>query len=136
MSIIGRFGVVKGIVRSAQCTVSESVGDCVYLSGSIGALDIVRKADPTDYAKLPTVRVIISKSSTTQCSVQWEGETPAIFSGLFVGKTYFLGSDAKLVSNPPDPSVVDTFVQPIAMAIAADRAYVKPSINLTKLISG
>jgi len=134
MAIIGRFGRL-GAIRSARCTVAESVGDFVYiLDEPLNGLDQVRKADPADYNKLPAVGVIISKQSSDFCRVQWDGETPPIFSGLSPGEIYFLGADSSIAERPPKPSAPgeEFFVQTVAVATAEDKVYIQTENNLTK----
>lgn len=132
MALLARFGSRVADVRVADCTPAEVVGDFVYISSpKVADRDQVRKADPSDYDKLPAVGVIISKPSSTTCLVQWMGETPAIFSGLSAGELYFLGADAKLAEVPPAPVSKDMFVQVVAVALSEDRAYVRPEGNLT-----
>lgn len=132
MALTARFGYRAADVRSADCSSAEAVGDFVCISGpQVSNRDQVQKADPSDYDKLPAVGVIISKSSPTTCLVQWMGETPAIFSGLSAGEPYFLGADSKLAEVPPPPVSQDMFVQVVAVALSADRAYIRPEGNLT-----
>lgn len=132
MGLQARFGYRAADIRPADCTTAEAIGDFVCISGpQVSNRDQVAKADPADYDKLPAVGVIISKPTTTTCMVQWMGETPAIFSGLSAGEPYFLGADSKLAEVPPPPVSHDMFVQVVAVALAADRAYIRPEGNLT-----
>lgn len=133
MAIQARFGSRAVDVRAADCTVSEGVGDFVFIVGNpVGGRDQVRKADPSDYDRMPAVGVVILKPTTTSCLVQWLGETPPIFSGLSAGEIYFLGSDSKVAETPPLPSTSNMFVQTIGVAAASDRLYVKPESNLVR----
>ena len=139
MAIVGRFGRL-GAIRQAVCTVSEEVGDLVYIDSSTTppyGYDSVRKADPYDIDKLPAIGVIISKQDSYFCRVQWEGEIPTgIFTGLRAGELYFLGADAKLALQPPHPGPGQyTFVQSVAVATSDTKIYVRPNDSLTKLIA-
>ena len=57
----------------------------MYLSGS----NTVGLANATDATKL-AIGIVLSKSSSTQCVVQLEGENSS-FSGLTIGVVYYLG---------------------------------------------
>ena len=132
MGLLARFEYRAADVRSADCTAAEDIGDFVCISGpQVSNRDQVRKADPSDYDKLPAVGVVISKSSSTTCLVQWMGETPALFSGLSAGEPYFLGADSRLAEVPPVPTTQNMFVQVVAVALSEDRVYVRPEGNLT-----
>jgi len=135
MPLAARFGYRHRDIRAAECTAAESVGDFVCIvDDPPNGVDLVGKADPGDFNKMPAVGVIISKSSPTDCRVQWMGETPNIFSGLSSGEVYYLGSDAKIAEVPPIPAVTKMFVQPVAIATAPTRAYIKAETNLARRI--
>jgi hypothetical protein len=135
MGLAARFGLRIKDVRAAECTPAESVGDFVCIvDDPPNGYDLVGKADPEDFNRLPAVGAIINKSSPTRCLVQWLGETPNIFSGLSSGEVYFLGADAKPADVPPVPSGVPAFAQSVAVATAPTRLYIKPSDQLTKRI--
>ena len=119
-------------IREADCTVAEEIGHFVYVIGDpVSGRDQIRKSDPSNYDKMPAVGVLISKDTDTKCFVQWLGETPAIFTGLSTGEIYFLGADSNIAEVPPSPTPTGTFVQPIGVAVAPDRVYVRPEANLT-----
>jgi hypothetical protein len=137
MAIVARFGrqeqsESQSIIREALCTILEEPGHVVYLMSTDNGKDVVRKAIPSDYAKLPAVGIIIDKASGTSCRVQWLGETPSLYSGLEVGKMYFLNTSSQLSLSPPAPTTGDLFVQVIGVAISASRIFVKPDDTLTK----
>ncbi len=136
VAVFGGSATLKALfsrdIRQADCTVDEVIGDFVYVMGDpVADRDQVRKANPANYDKLPTVGVVISKSADDKCLVQWLGETPALFTGLSTGEIYFLGADSKIAEVPPAPVTVDMFVQPIGVAVAPDRVYIRPEANLT-----
>jgi len=136
MALTARFGLRFNDIRSADCTSAEAVGDFVRISGSqVSNRDQVRKADPADYSKLPAVGVVISKSTTTSCLVQWMGETPEIFSGLSAGNLYFLGTDSKIANTPPAPIGRDMFIQTVAVAVSSKKVYIRPSNNVYRRIA-
>lgn len=135
MGLQARFGYRAADVRPADCTTAEAIGDFVCISGpQVSNRDQVIKADPSNYDKLPAVGAIISKPTTTTCMVQWMGETPPIFSGLSAGEIYFLGADARLAEHPPLPTSSDMFVQPVAVALAVNRAYIRPENTLIRRV--
>jgi hypothetical protein len=135
MGISARFGVRVKDVRSAECTAAESVGDFVCIADDPpNGLDVVAKADPSDFAKMPAVGVIISKSSPTHCLVQWLGETPNIFTGLSSGEVYFVGEDARIAEAPPTPTTVPLFSQFMGVATAPTRLYLRPNDHMVRRI--
>lgn len=132
MGVAARFGYDAKVIRRAQCTAAEAVGDLVCIADDPpNGYHVVAKADPSDYDKMPVVGVIISKQSPTMCLVQWTGETPDLFTGLASGEIYFLGADSKLAEVPPVPTTVPLFTQPVAVATAPTRVFVRPENNLT-----
>lgn len=133
MGLSARFGVRVKDVRLAECSVAESVGDFVcIIDDPPNGHDLVGKADPSDFSKMPAVGVIISKSSPTRCLVQWMGETPNIFSGLSSGEVYFVGADAKVAEVPPVPATVPLFTQFMGVATAPTRLYLRPNDHMVK----
>jgi len=135
MSLSAKFGLRldPDVVRKAECTASDSVGDFVCIvDDPPNGVDLVGKADPADFDKMPAVGVIISKPSDTDCLVQWIGETPDIFTGLSSGEIYFLGADSRIAEVPPVPTAIPLFVQTLAVATAPTRCYVKPENMLTR----
>jgi hypothetical protein len=133
MGLSARFGIRVKDVRRAECSAAESVGDfvCIVADPPNGH-DLVGKADPSDFAKMPAVGVIISKSSPTDCLVQWLGETPNIFSGLSSGEVYFVGADARIAEVPPVPTTVPLFTQFMGVATAPSRLYLRPNDHMVK----
>lgn len=135
MGVSARFGVRVKDVRRAECTAAESVGDFVCIvDDPPNGVDYVGKADPADFGKMPAVGVIISKSSPTDCLVQWLGETPNIFTGLSSGEVYFVGEDSKIADVPPIPTTVPLFAQYMGVATAPTRLYLRPNDQMTRRI--
>jgi len=133
MGLSARFGIRIKDVRSAECTAAESVGDFVCIADDPpNGHDLVGKADPANFAKMPAVGVIISKSSPTRCLVQWLGETPNIFTGLSSGEVYFVGVDAKIAEAPPVPTTVPLFAQFMGVATAPTRLYLRPNDHMVR----
>lgn len=135
MGVSLRFGVRVKDVRAAECTDTESVGDFVCIANDPpNGHDLVGKANPADFTKMPSVGVVISKSSPTQCLVQWFGETPNIFSGLSSGEVYFVGVDAKIAEAPPVPTTVPLFTQFMGVATAPTRLYLRPNDHMVRRV--
>lgn len=135
MGISARFGVRVKDVRAAECTSSEAVGDFVCIADDPpNGLDVVAKANPADFTKMPAVGVIVSKSSPTQCTVQWLGETPNIFTGLSSGEVYFVGVDARIAEVPPVPTTVPLFAQWMGVATAPTRLYLRPNDHMVRRV--
>lgn len=135
MGVSARFGVRTKDVRAAECTAAEGVGDFVCIvADPPNGVDYVGKADPADFTKMPAVGVIISKSSPTECLVQWFGETPNIFTGLASGEGYFVGVDSKVAGDPPTPTTVPLFTQWVGVATAPTRLYIRPNDHMVRRI--
>jgi hypothetical protein len=129
VTFIARFGYRYKDLRAANCTVDEQVGMWVCIVGNkVAGKDQVRKADPMDYTKWPSVGVIVNKSTVTNCIVQWFGETEGIFSGLSAGEPYFVGLDSYISDNSPTPLVgLEARAQKIGVATSETQLYVMPS---------
>lgn len=135
MGVSARFGVRVKDVRSAECTAAESVGDFVCISDNPpNGHDMVGRADPANFTKMPAVGVIISKSIPTMCLVQWLGETPNIFTGLSSGEVYFVGEDARVAEVPPVPTTVPLFTQFMGVATAPTRLYLRPNDHMVRRV--
>ena len=132
MAVIAQFGRADQSVRLAICTAAEDVGHWVYVEVEKTATDPeeVRKANPTDFNKMPAVGVIISKITATLCEVQWFGETPDVLSGLGVGEVHYLAHDGTAKSDPPIPGGSPVFWQTLGIGLSADSLYVKPDDQL------
>jgi len=137
MPLSAQFGLRldPDVVREAECTSAEAVGDFVCIAGDPpNGYDVVAKADPADFNKMPAVGVVISKSSPTECLVQWYGETPDIFSGLSSGEVYFVGADSKIAEEPPTPITVPLFTQFMGVATAETRLYLRPNDHMVRRV--
>ncbi|RLC88636.1 MAG: hypothetical protein DRJ03_01820 [Chloroflexi bacterium] len=135
MSLNASFGYSRNEVRRAECTAAEGVGDFVCVAGDPpNGHDVVAKADPADFNKMPAVGVVVSKSTPIECLVQWFGETPSIFTGLASGEIYFVGSDAKIAEEPPTPTTVPLFTQFMGVATAPTRLFLRPNDHMVRRI--
>lgn len=113
---------------TAACQSSDSVGDLVYVSGSFSGNDyVVTKADVTQYVKMPTIAVITVKLSPTRCVIQFSGEVPGLYTGLSVGRVYFVGTDSRPTAVPPTPGLGQRlYLQSIGVAVDADVLRLNP----------
>lgn len=92
---------VDPALATATCTAAEAVGDLVYISGNkTGADYAVRKADVTDYTKMPVVAVIVYKISATKAVIQFGGEV-GLYTGLTPGQVYWVSDSATPTNVPP-----------------------------------
>jgi len=137
MPLSAQFGLRldPDVVREAECTAAEAVGDFVCIADDPpNGYDIVAKANPADFNKMPAVGVITKKTSPTKCLVQWYGETPDIFTGLASGEYYFVGSDSRVSDVPPIPVTVPLFSQWMGVATAPTRLYVRPNDHMVRRV--
>lgn len=122
---------VDGSLATATCTAGEAVGDLVYISGPrVGSDYTVRKADISDYTKMPAVAIITSKLSATQAVIQFEGET-GLYSGLSPGRLYWVSDSGIPTSTvPPISSGQRKYHQSIGIATDSDRIRLEFNKNL------
>lgn len=114
---------------TATCTVSEAVGDVVYRSSATGVL----RCDPTNSLKMPGVGVIISKQSSTTCTVQPFGPVN-LYSGLSVGRLYAIGLDGRPFLGVFSLLGGQTaFLQVIGTALDTSTLLISPNSQLTMI---
>lgn len=107
----------------ANCLASDAVGDGVYITGpKVGALYQVAKVDVTDGSKMPARGIIVTKQTSTRCTVQTSGVTKkGIITGLTPNETYVLGGSSTLVDTPPVPGIgASVYIQHMGQAISSD----------------
>lgn len=125
--------VIEPFVFVANCLASDVVGDCVYISAdAIATVIQVTKVDATDVLKMPVRGIIVSKFSSTVCSVVYYGAVSltGIVPPLSTGKRYFAGASSKPTAVPPTRP---TFIQVVGIALDSSRLLFDPSPNLIKL---
>ena len=104
----------SGVSFSATCTISESVGDLVTVTG---AGPTVSKTDIDSGQKADGI--IVSKSSDTDCEVQASGVITVV--GVTAGVVYFVGETGQLEAGPPSVPVAGTRVfQVVGKGLDAD----------------
>jgi len=127
-----RRNAVSGLRKyyRAVCTVSEQVGDLVYISGPMtGDKLTVRKCDPSDQNKMPAWGMIVRKDSDTDCVVQKYGFVAGVYSGLIPGAVYWVDSAGEL-GDYPRPG----FAQIAGQAVDPDVFFLEIETNMTRLI--
>ena len=127
MNMIG----AQSTVLPALCSVTDVVGDLVYAYGPMsGSRYHVHRVDPLILTKMPAWAVIISKIDDVKCTVQWSGIISGIYTGLTVGKRYFVDLFGRPSTNPPtNPGV---FLQVIGISVGIDQLFLHPSFDLTR----
>lgn len=114
----------EGLLATATCTAGEAVGDLVYIAGNkVGADYNVRKADITDFTKMPAVAVVIHKISPTKAVIQFGGEV-GLFSGLTPGHVYWVSDAGTPTATPPLPGLGQRKYQQ-AVGVAVDSGRIK-----------
>lgn len=117
----GGGGPIAEDVFSASCSVSDLVGDFVYMNAGLD----VRKVDITDDTpprKIPAVGVIIEKPTTTTCKVQTAGICDGIYAGLTPNAAYWVGTDSRpTLTKPTGSEGSPIFVIPIGYALSTTK---------------
>lgn len=91
----GPAGPSGQILAGVTCESATAVGDVVIMSSGVAI-----RAICTSYEAGSFAAVIISKESSTSCTLQFSDLTPAIYSGLIENQTYYL-SDSVLGGITP-----------------------------------
>lgn len=115
----------------ANCTAATAVGDAVYVTGpKVLGKPQVATVDITDYASMPAIGVVTSKTLATDCTVQYAGEA-AVYSGLTPGRMYMIDSSGEPTASLPTVGS-DHYVQKLGVATSSDTILLQPDVNLTK----
>ena len=120
----------------ALCTVADTVGKCVHISGDVAGKNYqVRTANPSTIATMPAVGVIVSKKSDTECLVFVFGEMIDTYSGLTPGRVMFVGDDGSLVAIPPVPPLGGAvFIQSMGVTYGSSVIMVDPNFSMVRRI--
>lgn len=124
-------GIAGSHILPATCDATDQVGDLVYAYAYAplsGLRYEVRHADPTDLSKMPAWAVIISKSSDTECSVQWAGPVANIFGGLTIGARYWVGLSGRPELTPP--ALPGAYQQVVGLAVDTNQLFLFPQLDL------
>lgn len=93
------------VIKKANCLASDLAGDCVRITGpTVGGLYQVTHMDPTVDGTDQAVGVIISKTTSTLCYVQFHGPLHGVYAGLTPGKRLYVNADSQLTHTPPTPA--------------------------------
>lgn len=123
---------------NAGCDAGDAVGDCVYVTGDrVGGLYQVRKADPTNAAKMPAVGIITVKQTTTTCEVAVHGLIEKVYTGLTSGRPYYVGTDGRLTLAAPNPLTpgLTWYQQVLAFSFASDVLSMADIPEMTRISS-
>lgn len=108
----------QGTKASASCPSSAVVGDLVYVNGDqASGMYSVGLADPSQYAKMPAIAVVVAKLTSTSAVIQFRDEVRGIYSGLIPGRVYFVGANSRPTLTPPTPGVGRAYLQSIGVAV-------------------
>ena len=101
---------------SGEFTVAAGVaaGDLLYSSGSLTAA----LADNGAVSTAPAIGFVLTKDTTTTATVSFAG-TVALFLGLIVGDTYFMGTSGGIVNSSSLPTATGSVIQKIGVAVSA-----------------
>jgi len=114
----------------ANCQPTDVPGDLVYVSSPpVAGMQQVTRVDPTDFAKMPAVGVLVSKQASTLCTVCYFGVLPML--GLTSTGRLFVGRDGRLTPTAPTGPV---FLQVFGVSFQADQLLVRPSFEMVRLI--
>lgn len=115
-------GSVAGLVSDVSgmtCLSGDAVNDFVYISSA----STVAKADADDAAKIPAVGMIVSKQSSTSCTVRVSGLATGL-TGLTAGAVYYLSAATAgaITATPPSaPAAV-----PVGVAVSTTALLILP----------
>ena len=117
------------ILGRANCLASDSVGNCVVITGSkIGDYYQVETMDPVLDGTDQAVAVITEKSSPTECVIQFHGLLSGVYSGLTAGKRLYVGIDGQLTHTPPSPAGGVLYLQLMGVAIDDEEVMLDPHV--------
>ncbi len=125
----------------ANCPAALAVGDFVYITGvSVGGVFQVDRAEPkspgTANAKMPSLGVVLSKASSTDCLVHGGvGIVSSTVLGVILSpeSRYFVGFNGRVSSSIPipDPSGF-ALVQVVGVALDTSRLLLAPNFHLVR----
>jgi len=119
----------------ASCTLTDQVGDLVYITSAANGFYKVKRCNPASYAMMPAWGVIVQKYSTTKCTVQTQGEVRNIYTGLIPNKTYSVSSSGRPTFPAQFPLGGFVMHQIVGVAIDTGVLYLRPA-DPTRLAAG
>jgi len=124
----------KGRAYEADCLAADVAGKFVYVTGpEVAGIPQVSTVDITNPAKMPSVGMIVAKTTATRCTVQTVGET-----SLFVtvpGGRYFIDVAGVATNSPPTPVTGEIFQQLIGVGLESSRLLLNFNGQLVNLKS-
>lgn len=117
---------------TASCGVGDAVGDVVYVSGAKSGADYsVTKTDPTAYASMPGLGIVIYKISATRCVVQLSGEVLGLYTGLTPGRVCWVGLDSRPTQTPPAAPISGrAYLNALGIATSTDILLLRPTDDM------
>lgn len=115
-------------VTPYSCLSGLSVDDAVYISGN----DAVSKASASSAATAPVLGFVLSKPTTTSCTVRWEGEITG-FTGLVANTTYFLDTVAGGITANISGFVHPNIIQRVGIARNSTTLVLKVDLDFEEL---
>jgi hypothetical protein len=106
----------------ADCLASDEVRHVVRVTAdAVGGVYQVEKLDIVNPTVQPAFGVIVSKETSTRCTVQVSGLLSGIYTGLLAGRPLFVGDDSKLThSVPTRPATGMKLLYHAALALSDD----------------
>lgn len=118
-------GGEAGTEATYTCSASLSVGQIVYVSGS----NTVDLADNTNINTVPCIGMIISKPTSTSCTIKNTGEVTNL-TGIIPGQKYYVGSGGAITDTPP--TTTNTITQIVCVGVKNDTILLTLSYNFVE----
>lgn len=118
------------IMYGRPAAASVYVGAAVYINSSGTAVN----ADASDYNTSDVLGIVVSKQTTTSADILVSGISPAFYSGLVMGGTYFLASNdpGQLTSSVPQGS--GETVLKVGIALSSTELFVAVDSRLMRAV--
>lgn len=123
---------IEDVLLFANCLATDQVGDCIHITGpKVGIRLQVTKVDITDRTTMPSIGIIVEKTSDTKCIIQTEGDY--VESGLTAGSLYYVGHDARITDEIPEPPLGGiALVQIMGEALDDEKLLLRPELDLVE----
>jgi len=127
--------LAKGYYFEADCLAGDIVGSFVYTTGlEVAGIPQVTTVDITDENTMPSVGVIIEKSTPTRCVVQGlTGETTVI--PTIPNSRYWISKTGVATNIPPFPNAGEIVIlQVVGVGIESGRLLLSRDFNFVRLL--
>ena len=106
----------------ANCDVSVSVGDVVYLTGTVvSGIPGVDTVNIDVNGENPGIGVVIKKRTSTTCIIQVSGIVRKVYAGLNPGDLMFVAPGGSLTDSIPNPPLTGRrSIQHVGSALQVD----------------